>query len=159
MSAKTIYSVPEFTPESSLGRYAQSQSASDALAMDVTLTDPATSGQKKHCVLSDTPTHVVRLSCDGMCFNHPEQLEPAQKVWLIMRLDSKDQPVITAVEVVSSKRKDDHSGKTCFDTCVRFLDTTIELQSMIQAHINNVKAKLSKYRREYNYVPGGLSAA
>ena len=134
----------------------QAQSASDALAMQLVLADPAVSDRTDLPVLSDTPTHVVRLSCDTLCFNHTEQLEQTQKVWLIMRLDSKDLPVVTEVEVVSSNRKSDHSGKTCFDTCVRFTDDGIELQSMIQSHIDSIKSKMYRFRREYTYVPGGL---
>jgi len=138
----------------------KSQSTSDALAMRVALSDPAESTQSQLADPPAVPTHVVRLSYDGLRFNHSERFDQSQRVWLKLRLgrlDTEKMVVMTAAEVIGSESTKDPLGQKCFDTQVRFIDTTREFQSTLQSHIDDVISKVCGNCREYTYVPGGLT--
>ena len=105
--------------------------------------------------LPHSPTHVVRLSHDGLRFNHCDELSQSQRVWLRMRLGQR--VTVTAAQVTLSQSIKDHAGNKCFDTRVRFVDSSSEFHLLVQSHIDEVIAKLFRNRREYDYVPGGLS--
>ena len=130
-------------------------STSDALSMQVLLTNPTQSADTSQPDLPALPTHVVRLSQDGLRFNHSERFDKSQQIWLQLRLGQ--QIIVTAAEVTDSDSKKDHLGKKCFDTQVRFINTTNGFQSVVQTHIEDVVSKVCRNRREYTYVPGGLT--
>lgn len=140
-------------------------STSDALSMRVELNDPTKLNPESNATLSVTPTHVVRMSCEELRFDHCDSLESSQRIWVQMRLGcsgagqrvNNNKVVVACAEVISSDSKKDHSGNKCYDTTIRFVDCDKQLKSMVQSHIEDVIAKLGKNCREYTYVPGGLS--
>ena len=141
--ATTSAAIP--TQHTSAEQSSNALSASDALCMQVSLTNPVESNQPD---LPALPTHVVRLSQNGLRFNHSEKLDHSQQIWLHIRLGQ--QVIVTEATVIDSDGKKDHLGKTCFDTQVHFTDTTSDFQSMVRTHIEDVVAKIFRNRREYN---------
>ena len=158
MSAKAQLKSQATTENASVAQHSSddqncySLSASDALCMQVSLTNPMQTSQPD---LPALPTHVVRLSQSGLRFNHTEQLDKSQHIWLNIRLGQR--VIVTEVTVIDCGSKKDHLGKKCFDTQVRFTDTTSAFQSIVQTHIEDVVSKVFRNRREYNYIPGGLN--
>ncbi len=134
------------------GQSSRGKSTSDALAMRLSHTDLSTAAQRD---LPDIPTHVVRLSREGLRFDHTEQLEQSQRLWLQLRLNQRQ--VAVAAEVIVCDCKKDHYGKKRFDTQLRFVGTSTDFLSMVQAHIDDVISKIHRNRVEYTYVPGGLT--
>lgn len=138
----------------------QNQSTSDALAMQVMPTNPATGSHTEPGELPDLPTHVVRLSHEGLRFNHCERFDPAQRIWLRLRLGRvgvEKSVLVTAAEVIDCESKKDHLGEKCFDTRVRFIDSTTAFQLVVRQHIDDVLSQIHKNCRQYDYVPGGLT--
>jgi len=149
MSVNNELNMPDVTAET--GCEYRRPKTSDALTMRVYVTDTPSDLPE----LPTAPTHVVRLSLDGLRFNHCDELNCSQRIWLQLRLGRR--VTITAAEVTLSQSIKDHAGKKCFDTQVRFINTCSEFQSLVQTHIDEVIAKVCRNRREYDYVPGGLT--
>ena len=124
------------------------QSTSDALSLQVLPVEPSTVPS-----LPEQPTHVVRINTEGLHFTHAEQLKPSQCVWLALRVGHCAGTLMTKAEVVQC---DDNKVAGRFDTCVRFTDTSTDFQNALRLHIEAVMNQISRNRREYTYIPGGL---
>jgi hypothetical protein len=124
------------------------QSTSDALSLQVLQAEPNAVPS-----LPEQPTHVVRINAESLHFAHAEQLKPSQCVWLALRVGHCTTTLMTKAEVLMC---DDNKVAGRFDTCVRFTDTSSDFQNALRLHIEAVKNQISRNRREYTYIPGGL---
>ncbi len=121
---------------------------SDALSLRLNV-----DGSNLRTALDSQPTHIVKLSCGGLRFQHHSSLDENSELLISMHLPSISKTVHIDSRVISSgeeKTKAHHPSKTYF-VQVEFQKMDDQVVAMLKEHINYVLAKTSTFTSPRSY--------
>jgi len=102
--------------------------------------------------IDSAPTHIVKMSCGGLRFVHDTPLDTGVTLLLSMRLASVDKTVhLTSRVIASGEEKTVFSSIKSYFVQVQFENIDLNVQQLLENHINYVIEKTGVKNRAVGY--------